>query len=158
MLRCGMTGQIPRLRAAARLALAIVAFVCDDPARRHVRAEVEERLELPAVACLIAGEVEVERIAGKVAFEVDLGAEPTARAAERLIRLPPCAPAAETWARIEVLSNICTMPAVRLHSASAWKKTSNVPVCDSRQNRFQTLFQGPNSAGSARQVMLCSVK
>jgi hypothetical protein len=136
----------------------IVALVGDDAARGHVRADGEERLELPAVARLVAGEVEVERIAGKVALEVDLGAEPAARAAERLPLLPPFAPAAETWARIEVLSNICTTPAVRLQSASAWKNASNVPVCDNRQNRFQTLFQGPNSAGSARQVMLCSVK
>ena len=27
-----------------------------------------------------------------------------------------------------------------------------------RQKRFQTEFQGPNSGGRARQVMLCSVK
>src|SRR5215471_15817832 len=35
---------------------------------------------------------------------------------------------------------------------------SNTPRCDSRQNRFHTLFQGPNSAGKARQVMLWTVK
>ena len=95
----------------------IVAFVGDDSARGHIRADAEERLELPAVTRLVAGEVEVERVACEVAFEVDLGSKATTGAAERLILLPPFAPAAETWARIEVLSNICTMPAVRLHSA-----------------------------------------
>jgi hypothetical protein len=57
-----------------------------------------------------------------------------------------------------VLSNIWISPAVRLHAASAWKNASKVPDCDSRQNRFQTVFQWPNSAGSARQLMLCTVK
>jgi hypothetical protein len=107
---------------------------------------------------LIAGEVEVERLAFQVAFEVDLGAEPAAGPAERLVLLPPFALAAEIWARIEVLSNIGTKPTVRLHSAGDWKSASNVPPCDRRQNRFRTLFQSPNSAGGARQVMLCSVK
>jgi hypothetical protein len=31
---------------------------------------------------------------------------------------------------------------------------SNTPLWLSRQNRFHTLFQLPNSAGKARQVML----
>src|ERR1700730_13339778 len=35
---------------------------------------------------------------------------------------------------------------------------SKTPFWLSRQNRFQTLFQLPNSAGNARQVMLCTVK
>jgi len=57
-----------------------------------------------------------------------------------------------------VLSNIWISPAVWLQPASAWKNASKVPVCDSRQNRFQTVFQGPNSFGSARQVMLWTEK
>ena len=48
--------------------------------------------------------------------------------------------------------------AVWLHSASSWKKASNTPERLSRQNRFQMLFQLPNSAGNARHVMLCTVK
>ena len=72
--------------------------------------------------------------------------------------LPPLAPAAETCARTTVLSNICTRCAVGLSPASAWKKASNTPVRLSRQKRFQTLFQLPNSAGRARQVMLWTVK
>jgi len=47
-------------------------------------------------------------------------------------------------------SNICTRCAVWLSPTSIWKKASNTPVRLSRQNRFQTLFQRPYSAGSAR--------
>jgi hypothetical protein len=57
-----------------------------------------------------------------------------------------------------VLSNICTTCALSLVSARSWKNASNTPERVSRQNRFQTLFQFPNSAGSARQVMLWAVK
>jgi hypothetical protein len=40
--------------------------------------------------------VEVERVAVEIGLEVDFGRETTARAAERLVMLPPFAPAAET--------------------------------------------------------------
>jgi hypothetical protein len=102
--------------------------------------------------------VKVERQTVEIAFEVDFRAEPAPGPAKRLILLPPFAPAAETCARTVVLSNIWIKPAVWLQAASAWKNASNVPVCDSRQNRFHTVFQGPNSFGSARQVMLCTEK
>ncbi len=89
---------------------------------------------------------------------MDFRAEPAARTAERLVFLPPFAPAAETCARTEVLSNICTKSAVSLPSASARKNRSNVPDADSRENRFQTEFQLPNSFGRARQLRLLTVK
>jgi hypothetical protein len=85
---------------------------------------------------------------------VDLGREAAARAAQRLTVLPPLAPAAETWARTTVESNIWTKWAVWLIAASASKKASNTPVRLSRQKRFHTEFQFPNWAGRARQVML----
>jgi hypothetical protein len=62
---------------------------------------------------------------------------------------PPFAPAAETWARTTVLSNICTTCAVRLHSASMAKNASNTPARLSRENRFHTEFQGIPSARAA---------
>lgn len=49
-------------------------------------------------------------------------------------------------------------PAVRRQAAKAWKKLSNVPDFDKRENRFQTLFQLPTFAGSVRQVTLCTVE
>jgi hypothetical protein len=98
--------------------------------------------------------VEGERQTRKIDLEVDLGREAAARAPERLAVLPPFAPAAETWARTTVESNICTRWAVWLRAARASKKASNTPARLRRQKRFQTEFQEPNSAGSARQVML----
>jgi len=94
----------------------------------------------------------------EIAFDVDLRAKAAAGTAEGLIFLPPFAPAAETCARMEVLSIIWIRPALRLHALSAWKNASKLPACDRRENRFQMLFHGPNSAGSTRQVMLGTVK
>jgi hypothetical protein len=140
------------------VALGVITFVGHGGAGRDVRPEVEQDLKLAAVARLTRGQVEGERQAIEVDLEVDLGREAAARAAERLARLPPLAPAAETWARTAVESNICTKCAVPLSPASASKKASNTPARLRRQKRFQTLFQGPNSAGSARQVMLWTEK
>ena len=134
--------------------LAVISLVGHRDARADIRADVERRLELDAVADLAAGEVEVEGASVEVGLEVDFGGEATARAPERLVLLPPFAPAAETCARAVVLSKNWTRCAVSLHSASNWKNTSNTPERLSRQNRFQTLFQFPYSLGNARQVML----
>ena len=111
-----------------------------------------------AVRGLGAGQVEVEWQAIKITLDVDFRAEPAAGAAKRLTAAPFFAPAADTCARAVVLSNIWITAGVRLQPASARKKASNVPLCDSRENRFQMVFQLPNVLGSARQVMLCTVK
>ena len=80
-----------------------------------------------------------QRQAAEIDLQMDFRRETAARTAERLIILPPFAPAAETWARTTVESNICTRCAVPLMAASASKKASNVPARLNRQNRFQTL-------------------
>ncbi len=98
--------------------LGVVPFVGDHRAGSYIGSDVERGLELAAVAGLSASQVEVERQALEVAFEMDLGREPAARPAERLTVLPPFAPAAETWARTTVLSSIWTMCAVSLRSAN----------------------------------------
>ena len=54
---------------------------------------------------------------------MDFRRETAARTAERLVVLPPFAPAAETCARTTVESNICTRCAVSLIAASASKET-----------------------------------
>ena len=54
------------------------------------------------------GEVEGNGVTVEICFQVDFRREPASRAAQRLTFLPPFAPAAETWARTTVLSNICT--------------------------------------------------
>jgi hypothetical protein len=50
--------------------------------------------------------MEGERQAVPIHLEVDLGRKAPARAAQSLTGLPPFAPAAETWARTTVESNI----------------------------------------------------
>jgi hypothetical protein len=85
---------------------------------------------------------------------VDFGREPALRAAERLTLLPPFAPAAETCARTIVLSNIWIRCAVGLIAANVSKKASNTPALLSQPNRFHTVFQCPNSFGSALRVHL----
>ncbi|MET3354329.1 UNVERIFIED_ORG: hypothetical protein ABID33_002240 [Xanthobacter viscosus] len=138
--------------------LGVIALVGDSRARRDVGTQIQQQLEDRAVAGLTTGQVEGDRPTVEVALEVDLGGEAAARAAEGLTLLPPFAPAAETRARTTVESNIWTRCAVRLSDARVSKNSSNTPAWRSRQNRFQTLFHAPNSAGSARQEMLCTVK
>ena len=60
------------------------------------------------VALFTPGQIEGDGMVIKIGLQVDFGGEAAARAAERLTLLPPFAPAAETWARTTVLSNICT--------------------------------------------------
>jgi hypothetical protein len=140
------------------IGVAVIAFVADGGAGRDLRPEVEKDWEVAAIARLAGGQVKGDRQPVPIGFEVDLGRETAARAAERLAVLPPLAPAAETCARAVVESNICTRWAVPLVAASISNMASNTPDRDSRQKRFQTAFQLPNSAGSARQVMLWTVK
>ena len=63
---------------------------------------------------LASGQVEADRRAVEFGLEVDCAREPAPRASERLVMLPLFAPAAETCARVTVLSNICTRCAVTL--------------------------------------------
>jgi hypothetical protein len=119
----------------------VVALVGDDGAGRGVRPEAQEGLEHRRIGLLAAGDLEGDGMAVEIGLQVDFrGVAPT-RAAEPVRLGPPLAPAAETWARTTVLSNICTTCAVRLHSASMAKNASNTPALLSRENRFQTAFQ-----------------
>jgi len=126
--------------------------------RDDVRIAVEGELALPRAARLIHRKVGVERMALEVTLNVGLRPESAAGAPKRPVLLPPFAQAAETCASTAVLSNIWISPALRLHPARAWKKASNVPERDRRENRFQMLFQLPNAAGRTPQAMLWTVK
>ena len=86
--------------------LAVITLVADGGARVDVGTEAEKHRKLRRVALLAAGEIEGEIAAIEVGLQVDFGGEPAARAPECLIFLPPFAPAAETWARTTVESNI----------------------------------------------------
>lgn len=84
------------LASSLSVDLGVIPFVgygCTGP---NVGSDVEQCLELPAVAGFAAGQMEAERETLEVGFEVDFRREPAARAAERLTVLPPFAPAADT--------------------------------------------------------------
>ena len=121
-------------RACRRpVGLAVISFVRHRDAWADVGTDVQRRLELCAGAGLAGGQMEVERVAVEIGLEVDFSREATARAAERLVLLPPFAPAAETCARTTVLSKNCTTCALLLVSASSCRKASNTPE---RLSRF----------------------
>src|SRR3982751_5925463 len=80
-----------RSRAAERLAF-IIALITHGRARRDVGSEVEQDLELRAVAGLTLCEVKSEWASIQVSLEVDLGRETAAGAAQRLAILPPFGP------------------------------------------------------------------
>ncbi len=88
--------------------LGVIALVAHSRPWRDVGPKIEQCLEVRAVAGLTTGQAKAQRIAIPVGLEVDLGREPTPGAAQGLPTLPPFAPAAETWARTMVESNICT--------------------------------------------------
>src|SRR6476659_2658942 len=77
------------LAGRSPVGLGIIAFVAHRGAGRDIRPEVEQDLELAAVARLTRGQVEGERQAVEIDLDVDLGREAPARAAEGLARGPP---------------------------------------------------------------------
>jgi len=69
--------------------LAVIPLVRDRDARADVRPDIKRCLELGAVAGFTTGQMEVERVAVEIGLEVDFCREAAARAAERLVLLPP---------------------------------------------------------------------
>src|SRR5215207_8157295 len=67
----------------------IIALITHRRARRDVRSEVEQDLDLRAVAGLTLCEVKREGASIQISLEVDRGRETAARAAQRLTILPP---------------------------------------------------------------------
>jgi hypothetical protein len=85
----GITGAMPRVCAAARLALLEIALVAQRGAWGDVRPDIEQDLETGCVRDLSAGQIERDDVARIVRLGMDFRREPAARAAERLALLPP---------------------------------------------------------------------
>src|SRR3954452_5781503 len=77
------------LAGGRAIGFGIIAFVPHGRPRRDVGSEVEQDLELRAVAGLTLCEVKREGASIQISLEVDLGREPAARAAQRVTLLPP---------------------------------------------------------------------
>ena len=88
--------------------LGVVALIAHSRTRSDVGPEIEQDLELRAVACLAFWQMESEGQALVIELEVDLGREAASGATKRLSFLPPLAPAAETCAGTVVEANIWT--------------------------------------------------
>ena len=101
----GNGAAIPRRQSVG---LAGVTLIADGDARIDLRPETEQDREVGRVCLLTTGQIEGDGMTVEIRLQMDFGREAAARATERLIFLPPFAPAAETWARTTVLSNICT--------------------------------------------------
>src|SRR4029077_18369821 len=135
----------------------IVAFVTECGARIEIRTDVEKRLKVAAITGFTAGEMDGNWQATEVGLQVNLGRETATRAAKRLIMLPLFAPAAETWARTTVESNICAKcalrPLPRHGRAPRWNRTSapNAPSRSSPPGHRRTLrkFQIGSAARTA---------
>lgn len=101
-------GDDAALACRFSIGLAGIPLVADGCARIDIGSEAEKDREMRGIALLAAGQIESDRMAIEIRLQVDLGGETAARSSERLTLLPPFAPAAETWARTTVESNICT--------------------------------------------------
>ena len=108
----------------------------------------DERFGLGDVVRLAGGETNAQRIAERIDGDVQLGAQPPARAPDGLILSPPFAPAACWWARTMVESSMTYSKSGS--SAKALKRLSHTPAFDQREKRRKVLFQAPTSAGKSR--------
>ncbi len=151
-------GRDAALPCRISVGFAGIAFVADDGARLKIRADVEQGSEVTPIGGLTPGQVKGDDVARGVRFGMDFCGKATTGAPKRLSVLPPFAPAADTWARTMVESNIWTRRAVSLIDASVSKKASNTPALLSRSKRFHTLFQGPKRSGKARQRTFSTLK
>src|ERR1700690_3581527 len=105
---------------------------------------------LRRVALLTCGKREPHRTSQASNGHVNLGAQATARAADRLIFRPPfLAPAACWWARTMVESTIRYSKSGSSDIAS--KIRHQTPLKLQRLKRRNTLFQSPNASGRSRQ-------
>lgn len=83
-----------------------IALVADHGTGLKIGADVEQGFEVSPVGSFTAGQIKGDDVAGSVGLGMDLRGEAAARATEGLSVLPPFAPAADTWARTIVESNI----------------------------------------------------
>jgi hypothetical protein len=75
-------------------------------ARLHVRPDVEKHFKMAGVGRFASRRIERDDRARGVRFGVNFRGEASARTLERSTLFPPFAPAADTWARTIVESNL----------------------------------------------------
>jgi hypothetical protein len=112
------------------------------------REPVDQGFGLRAVVDLTWRKDQAERIAKSVDGDMDFGAQPAARAADRLRLNPPFPPAACWCARMIVASMMrCSRSG---SSLSAARMCDQTPRLAQRENRRNIEFQWPNVSGRSR--------
>src|SRR5919206_1829035 len=109
---------------------------------------LDQRLHADAVVPLAGQQDETHQVTERIDQSDDLGGQPAARAADGLILSPPFAPLAFWCAETMV-------PSIRAYSKSGSSdirsnSRSKTPPRTQRRNRWNTLFQRPNSFGRSR--------
>src|ERR1700722_10297609 len=95
--------------------------------------------------------MEADRVPQGIDQGMDLGAQSTARAPDRLVAIFFWAPALCWWARTIVLSIIAY--SLSASAARCWNIRSQTPLLAQRLKRRCTLFQSPYRSGRSRHGM-----
>jgi len=124
--------------------------------RSSHRSLFEQLLEHRRFVLLSRCQQHSHQLAAAFGSDVDLGAEPTLAAPERLRRRAPFfAPAACWWARMTVPSTKCTFqsswPAASACCWTAANSRSHTPAKRQRRKRLWTVDQEPYRSGTSRQ-------
>lgn len=127
--------------------IGVVAFVTDQPEAGG--GVVQQRGGGGDVGDISAGQPVGARPAREIDQDVDFGGAATARAADRLVTLPPFAPLAARCARTAVLSIMATAGG-SAQRANATKISCHSPRLLHRLYRLNTVVYGSYSAGKAR--------
>jgi len=123
----------------------VICLIGDDVLGREA---FNQGFGLRAVVDLAGSEKKADRIAERIDGDVDLGAQPAARAAERLNVGPPFPPAACWCARTIVASMMrCSRSG---SSLKASRMRDHTPRLAQREKRRNTEFHGPNVSGKSR--------
>ena len=84
------------LSRGSPIRFAVIALVSDDGARGDIRTDGHQGFEFRGIGFLAARQIEGDREAIEIGLEVYFRRKAAARAAQRLVFLPPFAPAADT--------------------------------------------------------------
>ena len=110
---------------------------------------LEQGLGEQAVMYLPRADLDAQRIAKRIHTGMDLGRQPTFRAADAVSLGPPFAPAASAWT-FEIVASIMTYSKSG-SSAKALKRLSQAPLRVHRRKRECTDVHFPSSGGRSRQ-------
>lgn len=115
-------------------------------------------IERRAFVCLPGGQLEVQRVTGRITQHVDFAGQTAAAAAQRVVRrlvrvpfFPP--PEAHLWARTVVPSMHHNSSSSSTSPCRRWRIAMSVPSWFQVSNRSHAVPHGPNRSGRSRHAM-----